>query len=1178
MPYVPPNGSAVELDLTGGYRAPGGASVNLEFDPATSADIRQAGVGDLARVGTPGFRQTPVARAQGSDTSSFGKLDIRRDVPYISPPSIDSTAATGTPEYVRWRRFIDVTGMAESRWPLGDGRVRLLGGYNPPPSVNVILNWLDEPYSVPPAANVILEFGALGSGRILGATLFDQLVFGDHALTQSLGAQPSGIASTLAFGSHNTSLFVDNLRPSGWNSQEFSTPVLTQVAQGISVGGIAPPPQTGSNSDRQIPSPFIDFRIRYLTPDGIAIPRGQISTTHIIAFDIQYIDLAGRGLNPWTTGNARIGYAVRYIESSSIASNIFGSHNVARIQVVVPTGWGSSSISEKHEFDINLQRLLHHSGAQDQAGYGQTTLRNQFENVNPHSWLSSEISFPVAFNLDQHLLVQPYEGTNSDPTQWPNYSPFVENKKRYLGPGGFMSSRFSAIGNWIWNKGAPISPEGVYGTEWGADTFIAFRIRKLSPEGWDQLTTDRYTNVHNGAAVLAPTWTTAGGLGIASLRNLNRGVRHIFPYSGEEVGTAFIAYAVRNLLPKLFYDVPSGFPEVRLNPYPIAPAGIASDKYGAPEVVERFTIIAPKSTNVHSTEWVGQPAVANRNKSLLVFPSDQSLYGKATVFNYITELTVSAGEFTQYGGTVVGRRTREVYPSPLTLEEITRLHRIWNVLPDPPSPQRVEPPSIFIGLATNPGVVPTPHLRLATIYPVWEGSGAKYGAAKVTTNTIQVGRGIFSLDQLGVPMMVATQYVLPRPIPTNPLHGDSDEFPAKPSLSPHTIYAPSSDMATDQAKRNHPEGRLAHRIDGNYPTASGSAGGGWPWFGRVGVTNQHRSVGPVPRHSSGTLALSPSSRIARPAVYLRVRYIHVESMRLLRFGLPVLPFTPQYINLDGRPAGIPPSEVPDTHTVAPPPIYVTPTLRPNGVVPPPFGAAVVELFNRTFSVAGIPHRGNPQQGLTNPWGLPLVGYPREYVWTAGDLSLWGTTWVSHKVRELPTEGWDSLSLIDEDLGSFKYRMRVLRKNPEGALSGIPPTVVFGTPDINFVNRTVLARGIAGYNSGEHRAKTFLSVTVDGWDSLEIGDIDRWEAGLVKAHGDDLSSVGYPRILNPLPAIGIFTEAVGAARVGSGITPLCIPAIGFAGPSVSNPFGCTNRVVTPLPALSQQNVPKPMVSQ
>ena len=81
----------------------------------------------------------------------------------------------------------------------------------------------------------------------------------------------------------------------GWSATAFGTPA---IAQGISVGGVAPPPQTGPDGDRQIPSPFVDFRIRYLTPGGIAIPTSQIATTHVIAFDIQFIDLAGRGPNP----------------------------------------------------------------------------------------------------------------------------------------------------------------------------------------------------------------------------------------------------------------------------------------------------------------------------------------------------------------------------------------------------------------------------------------------------------------------------------------------------------------------------------------------------------------------------------------------------------------------------------------------------------------------------------------------------------------------------------------------------------------------------------------------------------------------------------------------------------------------------------------------------------------
>jgi hypothetical protein len=185
--------------------------------------------------------------------------------------------------------------------------------------------------------------------------------------------------------------------------------------------------------------------------------------------------------------------------------------------------------------------------------------------------------------------------------------------------------------------------------------------------------------------------------------------------------------------------------------------------------------------------------------------------------------------------------------------------------------------------------------------------------------------------------------------------------------------------------------------------------------------------------------------------------------------------------------------------------------------------------------------------------------------------------VSYRNRELPVEGWNSSSLEDDDLGSFDGRMRVRRRNPEGSLAGIGPDSVVGNPLISQAVRTILGRGTSGYSSGSHVVKTVATILSVGWDSLEVGDIDRWEAGKIKPHGDDLGVMGIPHLLHPLRPSGVFDSAMGSLRVGVPIRPAGLPEIGFAGPSVTNPYGCTNRVVTTLPILSQQNVPQPVVT-
>lgn len=946
------------------------------------------------------------------------------------------------------------------------------------------------------------------------------------------------------------------------------TATVLNVSAQLLPGGIAPPPQTGPNGDRQIPSPFIDFRIRYLTPGGIAVPTNQIATTHVIAFDIQYIDLAGRGPNPWVTGTPRIEYAVRYIEPPFIASNIFGSHNVARIQVVAPAGWGSSFISENHEFDINLQRVFHHSGEADPTGYGATHVRNQFEVLRPTGWLSQNINFPIIYNLDQYLFVQPYMGTNSDPTQWPPYSPFVENKTRTLGPGGWQSSRFSVIGNSVENTAVPLLPTGLDATIWGPETFIAHRIRYVGPEGWDSFYNTQYTVIYNNAAVLAPQgWYSAQVGTPEQVINLNRTVKHIFPYGGETMGTAFIAYRVRTVYPSLFYDVPSGFPEVRFNPHPIAPVGIAPPQFGGHTVYEHFTIAYPKSVNVHAVPWVGEPIVENRNKTLRVFPSDQSLYGLAKVFNYNTHLTITAGDLTVWGSHLISYRTRTITVAPISVPVFSVTHRIRNVIPDPPARQLIEPNSIYIGYGSNPGIVPSPGIRLATIYP--EGINEEgYGNAIVSRNEIAPFWPVY-FTLFGTPALVFTQYVYAVALPTSPppgypTRGDSDTFPAVPTLTPHTVYAPAGDMATPQAAANN--GGYGHAID-SYAQKG---------FGSVYVSNQHRTIGPVPNHAGD--AVSPGHNLFGAAFVEHFRrVVYPNGIGPPRVPTPIFLGVAQYVDLSAYSDGIPPLNGFGQHAVAPPPVVVPPEAKPSGFVATLWGTHRVELFNRTVSPQGIPHRGNPQQGLTNPWGSPLVGFPRVYQWGGYVLTLWGNTWVSHKNRELPVEGWNSLTLEDDDFGSFADRMRVRRRNPSDGIIGIGPDSAVGNHIITHSVRTIPGRGISGYNSGDHIVKTASAILPAGWDSLEVGDIDRWEAGKIKPHGDDLSIMGTPRMLSPLRPSGPADGAVGVPRTGVPLYPLGIPEIGFAGPSVSNPFGCTNRVVTPLPILSQQNVPQPVVT-
>lgn len=1184
-----PPGDRLNLDFSTPLAPPAGGSVALDFT-SPQDQPKLVGLGDTSKFGstTVGLKAQFLEPTSWKD-SAFPTWPskaptIERAASRVFPSGWVS-GAFPAPTYVSWRRYLNPFGFMDygcqiEQVPLV--RARYFGGYIPPPGGPSLTLNFSEPLVPPPGGLMVLEFGAVGAGNILGVTLGQQGGFGAAELSQAAQLCPSGIASSLAFGATKAEGNVRYVQlNTGINTMAVGVHAVANGALGVTAAGIAPPSQSDpTNGNRQIPDPWVSYRVRSLTGAG-NINTSALSDKHIISQWIQYVDQAARGIAPVGVGTPVVMPRHREIFPTSVLGPYWGVTTVKRRIFVAPTGWDSAFVSENAELLINTRRVYCYTGEADQAKYGNATVFNWRQDISLHNqgWYDTQWNFPVVYNLKHEITVGPY-AENVDPTTWPNYSPFVDNKDRVLGAFGHQYSRVG-ISSWIRNKADPVFPAGTDMTLWGAGTFIAHRNRTIQAQGWDSFYNERYTIVWNRADVVGPA-----GVGDTAVfgrpnpvANLNREVKHHSGWLGPEWGLPFIAYRVRTVYPSLFYDVPSGFPEVRFNPYPIAPAGIAPPQFGGHTVYEHFTIAYPKSVNVHAVPWVGEPIVENRNKTLRVFPSDQSLYGLAKVFNYNTHLTITVGDLTVWGSHLISYRTRTITVAPISVPVFSVTHRIRNVIPDPPARQLIEPNGLYIGQESNPGIVPSPGIRLAIIYPTGINEEG-YGKPILTRNTIEVPPGPFNLDQVGTPTLIFTQYLFPRVIPwpnTTPPVPSSDQnwvWAQRPRVTPHTIYAPAGTEATKQAKGNHPQ-NWPHVIGGRQTDGQWSLGGGWPWFGRPNVSNQHRVIGPVPSHSSP--GLSPTVRFGNQTFTLSRQYVYPTPIRSLRFGLIMFLDVPQYVNLDSSHNGIAPLNDFGQHTVAPPPVVVTPEAKPSGFVATLWGTHRVELFIRTVSPQGIPHRGNPEQGLTNPWGLPLVGFPRVYQWGGYVLTLWGDTWVSHKNRKLPVEGWNSLSLEDDDLGSFADRMRVRRRNPSDGIVGIRPDSAVGNHTVTYSVRTILGRGISSYNSGDHIVKTASVILPAGWDSLEVGDIDRWEAGKIKPHGDDLSIMGTPRMLSPLRPSGPADGATGVPRIGVPLYPLGIPEIGFTGPSVSNPFGCTNRVVTPLPILSQQNVPQPVVT-
>lgn len=1157
--YVAPSFDGVDASLLSGYVAPTGSGVTAmvstvqdsgvfeykapSFDSAdatlNSGYSPPSGSGVIS---TSVVLQKPLAGstqgvfASGFSLSAVGAAAIRNQSRFVLPVGISPNTTVGEP------------GLRTARELINPGK---LGNYSSA--------WLVQTYQTPNPRtyrSVLRTYGDFFHSGVPEIETYGRRVY------------PEAIDSHATVGSPETKNLNIGLYPIGVAPGTVGTHIVSD--RGIRPAGIAPPPLTGPiNGNRQVPNPWASFRDRTLADAG-GVFAFAAPNNHYVAHDIQYIDQAGRSIDSSVFGATYIQPFSRVVYPVAVSVLTFGNTVVKRQVFVYPDGVESSFVSQSADVVIGTRRVYVHSGEADQAAFGGTTIFNWRQDISLHNkgWYDTQHNYPVVYNLRQLVRVQAFEN-NVDPTTWPRYQPKVENVDRALAAFGHRSSRFG-ISAWVRNAAVPVLPQGFDATRWGSGSFIAYRNREVGPQGVDSFYNERYTVVWNKADVVGPA-----GVGDTAVFgkpdpviNLNRTIKHHTGWVGPLMGVPFVAYRVRSVSPKVFYGIPAAMPEVRHNPHPIAPIGVPkSGQVGAHNLWIFRREAFPKPVNVHQVPWFGEPVVESRNKTLYPFGYDQGEFGRQDIQNYVRHISPDGANPPALVKPVVAFRTKKVWPTTVAAPAFTVIHRIKNDSPDPPSAQMVllnrkkqngeeddgfgiPPPAWGAG----------PEFVLATIYPpslVDEESAV--GHHKVFSNNL-LPQFIFQDQLLGTPTIVFTRFLRPTSVLTQ--GGVSEQA----RLSPWHIYAPSGDQ---MPYGYHPKNINAHIIDGRMARPDNNSS--HPWFGDATVSNQHRTVYPYP-------VLGPHKTVGEHEADLRMRYVRPNGVRSLRFGQIVFLNVPQHIDFDDEynHQGIANTQLWGTAVVAPPSVPEDPNRRvyPVGSVLTSISTTHrFELLNRKLLLSGIPHRGNPQQGLTSPWGVPLVGYPRRYDVGMGVVSLWGNNIIDFLNRPIYPAGFASCTLEDGNFENFIRPMRVERRNP--AVS-VPSTWdgAFGTPGVDTSIRSVFPKSMGSAQVGVASAAGQTRVHAGGWVSHVVGNIDRWEAGKLKPHGDDLSAVGTPKTTRVVRTTGVYHDLFGTHRVPRGVVAHGFPPVGFCGPSVTNPFGCNTRVVTPLPILDESSVPIP----
>ena len=761
-------------------------------------------------------------------------------------------------------------------------------------------------------------------------------------------------------------------------------------------------------------SPFVSHYRRTLSP--AAIDSIQFGST-LAAGGIRWIDQAGRGSRTDVYGTPAVGYAVRFVYPPWIASFAAGATQVSNsTQYIAPTGWDAAAIGTQYAHD--LSQWLVPSGFVAVA-WGVPALHNVAQLVAPVGFPTTVDTFPSTrwgrpdvVNLTQ-VTTQYHLPSDQDEAFGSPFHMTVENRNRTVTTFGQRSDRFGTAAATL--AGVALEVVGLDATAWGAGTFVAYRIRTVTPtDPIGPETFTRYNAVIPTPQLFVPS-IRAGGYGTPAVSNTRR-YYNVPLFETTAWGVPFVAPRVRTLGQYWPWEGVFGTPGVQLGTRYLQPVGFERSQYGVPVAYGHRNEITPRWTWAHDAFGNGT-VVRNVTPQLYENGRDQAEYGTAEVRWNPYPLRPAGLDATRWGGTLIEHREKRV-----TITGIDRLRfglqQVRNDVADPPAPQAV-PMDGFDSFVAGAQVVE--NLNRA-IYP--GGITGTFGAATVTLiGAICTG---WHEETFGTPWARGPQYATAAGIGAPDVTGLGV---TKHRMSPFTIYC-SAVVPDGYTTESGGEWKPV-----DFDTST------WPAWGLPEVSNQFRRV-----HPSG----DDSIALGSPAVELKLRRLLLSGIPPRRVGFPTIP-GPQTVGivpwLDDSAVGDPLVEL-KTRTLAVPSTYAT-----------LFGIHRAEPLNRTVAAAGW--------DSSQP-GDDRIHYPEPIIPGMGVQTLWGDAFIAARIRTVAAQGFDSFE-EGFSLGAFDDRMRVAHRYGSGRLlfpPGAASTLAFGAVAVAGSYGDVLAPiGIGDEESG-----------------------------------------------------------------------------------------------------------------
>lgn len=940
------------------------------------------------QIGNHHIRNTAEALAPiGFDAHTQGKTSLIND-DYILPDALDSLT-TGLPVIVhKAANSIQVDGIVPPK--LGT------------PNINTAQKLIHPPG---------FDFKSFGTAQI---QLSLQLT------------KPAGI-NAAKFGQQHISNHKQNIKPTGiYASNHFGQAIIANKNQII---------KTGNLDLLTLDEPRISFRLQHLSPAGL---NATLWTPSHVTHAVRY--LYTKGSDHVALGKAWISHHTRFIDPIGIEKT---EQDFASNHAVMPTQFIHTEGFEATDWLTRIipdNTHLYPDGMEGKCGtpaidnHTHYLLPKGFGN-NDGSALTIRFGKLQIFNHSQYIIqdfipdsgLVPQVGTDhNDFGKWVS----IVNRNKTLITFGVDNSKFGY--SQIDNKAAPVLPTPIE-SEMGKP-MIGYRVRKLPIDGIEAPHFSYWHIIRNTARVLSLQGFDNQDFGTPALESNLQTIKQIFPFENNDVGTPMITDRVRFLGVEWRYSISPptiALPTIDNHTRYITTKGFDGTngfkRNGRAELIERFNII--KAHGREHSIFGADVIIKNLTPEARAFGHNSAEFGTPAIRNEWREILPFGNQMSAIGTLIIKDRKQTIKISGLNANRFG-VHTVKRLSAPPYSTQYIELRRFDdngkemdgYGVGIDEKQVSTPTIRTNVLAPKAI-DGQTFGKLSITANSIHIDSGIFELSVGSPRVWIKQQYIKPKGLD---YYVNEDKM-GKPQLSPHTIYAPSGENATGQARRNHPTSN-PKPIDGMV-------------FGQTTISNQHRAI--FQYHYHGDMQAFGQASIGN-----KDKVIKTRGFRGGYFGWHIIPFVPQSIE---QFSNKPHKTAFGTHTIG----FIGEQqnhIRAGALVSMQFGNANVSHFHRAI----YPHPFVATQmgrsiGGDTPfmWQGLRIGERILGNYGGFDTSVFGDAWISNKIREINVQGFDSF-VSEADIKSFKGRLAVKRaidgtkksKQPQaiGAVAIAPPTV------------------------------------------------------------------------------------------------------------------------------------------